>query len=208
MNERGCFSDNDLLIFLSQLISSFGLRKPFESSSARKNFSKGALTKVILEIKDYMHVTCRLKALYIQGDIRTYLAKASFLPEHSKEHFRQLLKSGKTTTMAVIAHSPFPIYGTWAFKQMECIIAIDLPHFSSHSFETFAAGISHELCHIILDCIYHPLRKMETVVDLLAMVLGFAEITLAGNFYHDGEEGGLIIRQAKLAQAEIKRLLK
>ncbi|MFA6194042.1 MAG: hypothetical protein WC726_04235 [Parcubacteria group bacterium] len=207
MNEKGCFSNEDLLIFLSQLVVSFGLHRPFESPSARENFSRGNLTKVILEIKEHMRVTCRLKALYVQGDIHTYLANAAFLPKVIQEKAREFLKSGRFATMATLMPWPLPIYGTRAFECLECVVAINAPHFSSHSYETFAAGISHELAHIILDCIRHPLQKMETAVDLLTMVLGFADIALAGNFYHEGEEGGLTLAQTKLAHAEIKRLL-
>ena len=145
--------------------------------------------------------------MYIQGNIHTYLATAAYLPKRIQEKAREFLKSGRTATMATLLPWPLPMYGTRDFECLECVIAIDVPHFSSHSFETFAAGISHELSHIILDCVHHPLQKMETAVDLLTMVLGFADIALAGNFYHDGEEGGLTLAQTKLAHAEIKRLL-
>jgi hypothetical protein len=44
----------------------------------------------------------------------------------------------------------------------------------------FAMAVAHELSHVVLDAINHPLRKEEKAVDLTAMLLGFSYLYRKG----------------------------
>lgn len=67
-----------------------------------------------------------------------------------------------------------PYYGTDAFKELKLEIFIMKPFANTAPFDQFAMAIAHELSHIVLDSIEHPLRREEKAVDLTAMILGFS----------------------------------
>jgi hypothetical protein len=76
-----------------------------------------------------------------------------------------------------------PYYGTSAFRQTMVPLFIRKSFLEKASTEEVASAISHELSHIILEGLHHPLRTKEEAVDLTAMILGFAEAyeTVHGN---------------------------
>src|SRR5438045_1253669 len=50
----------------------------------------------------------------------------------------------------------------------------------ARSYNEFAMTVAHELSHIVLDSIHHPLRTEEKAVDLTAMILGFSYLYRRG----------------------------
>jgi hypothetical protein len=207
MREKGSFSDSDICIFLSQSIASFGVKQPFESQTAREHFSNRALTKVILEIKQYLQITCHLKAVYVKGNVYPYLTRASFVSDNLKAAIREEMHLSEHIPAVTIIPGSLPLYGTSGFEQAECILAVNFYQMISRPYEAFAYCIAHELVHIILESTRHPLRFMETAVDLTAMLLGFCEIIRLGSFFDGVETGYLTLHQRELAYTEIKRLL-
>ena len=207
MDERGCFSDGDLLIFLSQLIASFGLRKPFESASARKKFSNGNLTGVMAEIKRHFNLGCRLTMVYVKGDIYPFLAKSNIGDDLLRADFLEKALGGVKDPMVVLSPECVPMFGTQDFKNTLFRIAVDVTLFSTLPFETFASVAAHEVSHILLYCVYHPLQDIEAAVDLTAMVMGFCELMHVGSSHERFEVGYLTKPQRDLVYGHIKRLL-
>jgi hypothetical protein len=67
-----------------------------------------------------------------------------------------------------------PRYGTQAFKDLKLDMFI-LKSFAHHSdCHEFIMVVAHELSHVVLESIGHPLRTEEKAVDLTAMLLGFS----------------------------------
>jgi len=69
-----------------------------------------------------------------------------------------------------------PYYGSSEFKNLKMTILIRKSFLAQSTYEQIAIAISHELSHIVLDSIGHPLRKEEKAVDLTAMLLGFSHL--------------------------------
>lgn len=69
--------------------------------------------------------------------------------------------------------APMPQYGTREFKQSKFDVYIRKSVILQSPFEIVVALMAHELSHILLDAIHHPLRRQEAAVDLTAMILGY-----------------------------------
>jgi hypothetical protein len=69
-----------------------------------------------------------------------------------------------------------PYYGTAAFKEMKIKMFLRKSFLEKSTYDQIAIAISHELSHVVLDSIRHPLRSEEKAVDLTAMMLGFCNI--------------------------------
>jgi hypothetical protein len=69
-----------------------------------------------------------------------------------------------------------PAYGTKAFKDMRLDLHLRRSLLQRSSHDRIAIAIAHELSHVVLDSIHHPLRGCEKAVDLTAMLLGFRAI--------------------------------
>src|SRR5258706_14823945 len=77
---------------------------------------------------------------------------------------------------------PFPRNGTPAFKRAIVTVFLRKAFLLKYKFEHVVMAIAHELSHVVLFRIGHPLEKIEEAVDLTAMLLGFSE------FYFNGLE--------------------
>jgi hypothetical protein len=62
-----------------------------------------------------------------------------------------------------------------------------------------AIAIAHELSHVVLDSIRHPLFREEKAVDLTAMLLGFRRLYLSGAHTEKGQIGYLSEAEVNLA---------
>jgi hypothetical protein len=82
------------------------------------------------------------------------------------------------------AHMPF--YGTSAFKDITIKLFIRRSFLWENSFDRIAIAIAHELAHVVLNSIHHPLRAEEKAVDLAAMLLGFSQLYLTGSHKIEG----------------------
>ncbi len=67
-----------------------------------------------------------------------------------------------------------PYYGTPEFKELKMDIFILKSFRDTSTYGQFAITVAHELSHVVLESISHPLRKEEKAVDLTAMLLGFS----------------------------------
>jgi hypothetical protein len=91
-------------------------------------------------------------------------------------------KTGKHKDAAAWVNLPneMPSYGTKAFKEMT-IKMFFRRSFIEQAYDETAVAIAHELSHVVLESIRHPLRRCEKVVDLTAMLLGFRNLYASGS---------------------------
>jgi len=73
-----------------------------------------------------------------------------------------------------------PYYGTAAFREMQIPMFIRKAFLEQSTYDQVAIAIAHELSHVVLDSIAHPLRREEKAVDLTAMLLGFRRLYKSG----------------------------
>jgi hypothetical protein len=73
----------------------------------------------------------------------------------------------------IVVPQKMPYYGTPAFKALKLDMFI-MKSFAEKPYDQFAMAVAHELSHVVLDAIEHPLRNDEKAVDLTAMLLGFS----------------------------------
>ncbi len=69
-----------------------------------------------------------------------------------------------------------PHYGSAAFKNLTLTVFFRKSFLAARGYDEVAVAIAHELSHIVLDAIGHPLRREEKAVDLTAMLLGFRRL--------------------------------
>ena len=68
-----------------------------------------------------------------------------------------------------------PLYGSKEFKEMT-IKMFFRKSFFQQAYDQAAFAVAHELSHVVLESIRHPLRKCEKAVDMTAMLLGFGQL--------------------------------
>jgi hypothetical protein len=70
-----------------------------------------------------------------------------------------------------------PPYGSTAFKDLTITMFIRKSFLERSKYDQAAITAAHELSHIVLESINHPLRREEKAVDLTAMLLGFRKLS-------------------------------
>jgi hypothetical protein len=73
-----------------------------------------------------------------------------------------------------------PFYGTKAFRESSITMYFRKSFLEQCTYDQVAITIAHELSHVVLDSIKHPLRSREMAVDLTAMLLGFRRLYASG----------------------------
>lgn len=206
--ERGSFSDEDILIFLSQLVASFGVRMDFDARMAKRYFSRGELARVIREIKNFMGLSCSIGVTLVKSGFLAFAQQSPTLTEATKNELRHM-PHGRRSVAAIVSYpASLPLYGSPEFSDASFSLLVDAGHFARQSYEVFVYGMAHELSHILLASSRHPLQDLETAVDLSVMVLGFGKFMMIGSIIKERSYGYLTRHQREIAYAEIKRLRK
>jgi hypothetical protein len=91
-----------------------------------------------------------------------------------------------------------PYYGTAEFKKLSIKVFIR-KDFLENRYDKVAIAIAHELSHIVLDSIHHPLRREEKAVDLTAMLLGFSRLYMIAAHTAQSKLGYLTLSELKVA---------
>ena len=73
----------------------------------------------------------------------------------------------------VLVPSDMPYHGTEAFRKLKLKMYFQKSFLEKSTYDQVGMAVAHELSHIVLDSIRHPLREEEKAVDLTAMLLGF-----------------------------------
>lgn len=100
---------------------------------------------------------------------------------------------------------PMPYYGTAAFKATTIRVFIRKSFLEQSTYDKAAIAIAHELSHVVLDSIRHPLRREEKAVDLTAMLLGFSRLYVSAS--HTEERHGNTVTRRQLGYLSPPELL-
>ncbi len=93
-------------------------------------------------------------------------------------------KGGDSRAVAwVTLPEPMPFLGSSAFKELQIDVCIRREFLAEAPFKSVVYALAHELAHVILDAVRHPLHRNEKVVDLTVMVLGYADILFDGTIF-------------------------
>lgn len=146
--------------------------------------------------------TAELRALYEQKDF-------AGMVRHIKTNLRLDLrmriclvdKGGPPQAPAWVGFPfPMPFYGTRAFQKILATVYIRKAFLTNYPFETVVAAMAHELSHLVLAAIDHPLVDKEEAADLTAMMLGYRNFFRTGghirNVVRKPVEGSFLRRMA------------
>jgi hypothetical protein len=82
-------------------------------------------------------------------------------------------KDGREAPAWIELPQRMPPYGTAAFHDLKLRMYLRKSFLAQSTFDEATVAIAHELSHVVLESIGHPLREEEKAVDLTAMLLGF-----------------------------------
>ena len=99
---------------------------------------------------------------------------------------------------------PMAPFGSVAFRQTLVTVYVRKSFIARVSFDSYVLALAHEMCHVILDATGNPLRQIEEVVDLTAMLLGFRDFYVTGCYmFHEAVDASYEERIGYLSQEEI-----
>lgn len=145
--------------YMEQIVSSFGgISPPVAPNNLRGLYETKDFTAMMGRIRDSM----RLKGLPLRiGYVK---------------------KGGHKQIVGWLTDS-VPLYGTSAFRKNQVTIYLRAFFLSGAPFESVVVCMAHELAHIVLDSLRHPLKDTEEAVDLAAMILGYRNFFRRGSSY-------------------------
>jgi hypothetical protein len=76
-----------------------------------------------------------------------------------------------------------PMFGTDNFKKWTMKLFIRKEFLEQAPFEAVVFVLAHEAAHVVLSSTRHPLARVEEVVDLTAMLLGYRDVVVSGAQY-------------------------
>jgi hypothetical protein len=85
-----------------------------------------------------------------------------------------LVNSGTAAWIKMPPQMPF--FGSEGFRELMITIYFRRSFLEESTYGQVAIAIAHELAHVVLESIRHPLCKCEKAVDLTAMILGFSHL--------------------------------
>jgi hypothetical protein len=168
--------------YLDQLLKTFGgVAPPIESGVLKK----------LHERKDYASMLGWIKQS-MKLDLRVGL--------------RIVNATGPSAAMWIETPRPMPAFGTPEFRRTRVVVNARRDLLEDKPFAWVVAGFAHELAHVVLFSIDHPLQHQEKAVDLTAMVLGYqlfvadAEVTRTEEAWlstfadaHPASSGGIFL---------------
>lgn len=83
----------------------------------------------------------------------------------------------------VVNLGSIPLYGGEQFRRFRVDVFIRKTYLEEAPFEAVLSTMAHEMAHVLLYGLRHPLHRNEMATDLAAMVLGFAEVFCSGRVY-------------------------
>src|SRR5262249_40133244 len=81
--------------------------------------------------------------------------------------------AGPSPPMWIETPRPMPAFGTAEFCRTRVVVNARRDLLETRPFTWIVAGFAHELAHVVLFSIDHPLQHQEKAVDLTAMILGY-----------------------------------
>ena len=147
--------------YIHQLLPSLGIRPNIPQDELRALHARRDFIGMVRHIRTSMHLTLRLRVGLVNS-------------------------GGPKKAPAWIEMPPsLPLYGTSEFRRTRVVLFVRKEFLAESPFESVALGIAHELSHIVLLAIRHPLMLQEEAVDLTAMMLGYRNLYRAGCSYKE-----------------------
>jgi hypothetical protein len=152
-------------VYLDQLLNALGgARTPVRPSGLRQLYEQKDYLSMVRWVQQSMHL-----------DLQVSLRIAE-------------IGGKERPPMWIETPNAMPPYGTAAFRRTRVWIYIRRDILNGKPFEWLVAGIAHELSHVVLFSIGHPLQHNEKAVDLTAMILGYQNFVV--NAERTGIRGG------------------
>lgn len=98
-----------------------------------------------------------------------------------------------------------PLYGTAGFRSFSFRTYIWRKYLETASAQMVIRTIAHELSHIVLAGLCHPLQKDEPSVDLTLMILGFRDVLMEAGAHSFWTSGYLTAEEASFARGLLLR---
>ena len=209
-------TNQEVVDFARTLIVSLGGAKKSISGTAlsqlHNSYTASNLSQCIGEIKKLCGLGLTLRVCYLKNhpsnESVQRLARNSLrqigIQAISNEAFAG--HDFRDSVAFIVSPGYFPIYGTSDFNKLKIPLFIFMKS-TGISMETFVYAVAHELSHIILYALNHPLRNNEVAVDLTAMILGFHDIIRIGRKVGNETYGYFSSdNQFELAYNEVRKL--
>lgn len=129
-----------------------------------------------------------LKRLY---EAKSYAGMLGVIKDHLRMPVRLRLglhnndDVGPKTSVWLERVGEVPLYGTRALEEYRATVFVRRSFIRREPFEVVVLAMAHEISHLVLDAIRHPLKRQEETVDLAAMLLGYRSFYLR----HADDEG-------------------
>ena len=214
MNEA-VVTNEEIIEFIKMLSASLGGIKKKVPKSTLDRLRALYISKNFSECIRGIKEICRLKFVLRIGYINSHSGSESIqklVLENSRQagfnqvDLESVVSHKIDISAAFIIHPPsFPIYGTSSFNNLKLSMFIFRKFLDTSPFESFVFLVAHELSHIILCAVNHPLQHNEIAVDMTAMMLGFHEVIKIGRKYRNMTCGYLDDNQFRIAYEEISR---
>lgn len=210
-------TDAEVISHIGHLISSFGVSPNISDKTLarlRTMYADNQTSRCIAEIKSLLRLELTLKIGYLNdkpSGINLVKLIAKETPNHEFSVDFQLpetialIQENLDKAPAFVVRSPYlPLYGSPSFNNFKILIFI-FRWLTNYPLETFLFCIAHELTHVVLDAIRHPLQNNEVAVDLAAMLFGFSDVIKVGRRVNGSLCGYLNDHQFQIAYQEIKK---
>ena len=209
-------SNREIIEYIQGLSSSFGIRRdlpPTTLFKIKKAYEARLFSECVREVKSFLGLNLTILLCLVKNRptcsgmlkfLRENAPRIGCAPDNLVLEKTEELGTLENTSAFVLQPEEMPLYGTREFEKLKIMLLI-FKRTTEQPFETFAYCIAHELSHIVLSSIRHPLRDNEVAVDLTAMILGFSDIVMAGRRTSERHFGYLSDEQFCLAYDEIKR---
>lgn len=205
-------TNEEIISYIKQLIDLLGIRKNIPEQTLEKlrtMYQNRQTSKCVAEVKSLLRLDLTIKIGYLNTK-----PDAASLIKLIIEHYPELkyekvdlayIKEQLDKAAAFAVNPPYlPMYGSPEFYSLKILMFI-FRWFMNNSFETFIYCIAHELTHIVLRAIRHPLQNSEVAVDLTAMILGFSDVIRIGRKCRYATIGYLDDHKFQLAYEEIRK---
>lgn len=171
--------EEELFLLTKKLRQTLPVCRPVNSSHFEDLFNKKKYAELISEMKRHMGIFCKLSVKYISTDV----------------------SEGKSPAYVLLPDF-FPAFGSTTYTNM----TISLVFYADllKSFHKFSMMIAHELSHVVLHSINHPLKKSEEATDIAAMILGFSrEYELGHTTFFETETRKILFKVGYLTFEEV-----
>jgi hypothetical protein len=208
-------SDNDIKDYIRCLMGTFGTNHVLQSErwhQMNELYEQSQPTECIGLIREQLHLKLRLRIGYLRGQpsyegirklVEDSIRKLGYpMPKFTAQD-HEAMRNMHRIPAFVLRPPNLPLFGTPAFDQFTILLFVARNMLNQPAAQ-FIYGMAHELAHILLDGIRHPLRNIEQAIDLAVMVLGFADVMRFGRRSMTMRLGYLDDQQFELAYKEVQ----